>query len=167
MMNKFFRTLPIALLMLFVGTAFAGHHKENDVAQAFTQIVGQTEAEQAALKVMYEFMASFNSRDVARWADTLLFPHIRVASGGVKLNPTKSGFIAETDLEEFARINNWHHSEWNSIETVQADSEKVHFKVRFTRFNPAGEAYVAFNSLYVLQKTDQGWGIRGRSSFAP
>jgi|TARA_B110000444_G_scaffold246230_1_gene267548 hypothetical protein len=167
MMNKFFRTLPIALLMLFVGTAFAGHHKENDVAQAFTQIVGQTEAEQAALKVMYEFMASFNSRDVARWADTLLFPHIRVASGGVKVNPTKSGFIAETDLEEFARINNWHHSEWNSIETVQADSEKVHFKVRFTRFNPAGEAYVAFNSLYVLQKTDQGWGIRGRSSFAP
>jgi hypothetical protein len=167
MMNKFFRTLPIALLMLFAGTAFADHHKENDVAQAFTQIVGQTEAEQAALKVMYEFMASFNSRDVARWADTLLFPHIRVASGGVKVNPTKSGFIAETDLEEFARINNWHHSEWNSIETVQADSEKVHFKVRFTRFNPAGEAYVAFNSLYVLQKTDQGWGIRGRSSFAP
>jgi hypothetical protein len=167
MMNKFFRTLPVALLMLFASAAIAGHHTEDDAAPTFTQIVGQTEAEQAALKVMYEFMASFNSRDVARWADTLLFPHIRVASGGVTVNQTKSGFIAETDLQEFARINNWHHSEWNSIETIQADSEKVHFKVRFTRFNPAGEAYVSFNSLYVLQKTDQGWGIRGRSSFAP
>lgn len=167
MMNKFFRTLPVALLMLCASAAIAGHHKENEAAPTFTQIVGQTEAEQAALKVMYEFMASFNARDVARWADTLLFPHIRVASGGVTVNPTKSGFIAETDLQEFARINNWHHSEWNSIETIQADSEKVHFKVRFTRFNPVGEAYVSFNSLYVLQKTDQGWGIRGRSSFAP
>jgi len=166
-MNKFFRTLPVALLMLCASAAIAGHHKENEAAPTFTQIVGQTEAEQAALKVMYEFMASFNARDVARWADTLLFPHIRVASGGVTVNPTKSGFIAETDLQEFARINNWHHSEWNSIETIQADSEKVHFKVRFTRFNPVGEAYVSFNSLYVLQKTDQGWGIRGRSSFAP
>ena len=166
-MNKFFRTLPVALLMLCASAAIAGHHKENEAVPTFTQIVGQTEAEQAALKVMYEFMASFNARDVARWADTLLFPHIRVASGGVTVNPTKSGFIAETDLQEFARINNWHHSEWNSIETIQADSEKVHFKVRFTRFNPVGEAYVSFNSLYVLQKTDQGWGIRGRSSFAP
>ena len=167
MMNKFFRTLPVALLMLFASAAIAGHHTEDEAAPTFTQIVGQTEAEQAALKVMYEFMASFNARDVARWADTLLFPHIRVASGGVTVNQTKSGFIAETDLQEFARINNWHHSEWNSIETIQADSEKVHFKVRFTRFNPVGEAYVSFNSLYVLQKTDQGWGIRGRSSFAP
>ena len=166
-MNKFLRTLTVALLMLFASADIAGHHKENEAAPTFTQIVGQTEAEQAALKVMYEFMASFNARDVARWADTLLFPHIRVASGGVTVNPTKSGFIAETDLQEFARINNWHHSEWNSIETIQADSEKVHFKVRFTRFNPVGEAYVSFNSLYVLQKTDQGWGIRGRSSFAP
>ena len=167
MMNKFFSALSVALLTLVVSTVHAGHHKEAETKPTFTQIVGQTEAEQAALKVMYEFMASFNSRDVARWADTLLFPHIRVASGGVTVNPTKSGFVAETDLEEFARINNWHHSEWNSIETIQADSEKVHFKVRFTRFNPAGQAYVSFNSLYVLQKTDQGWGIRGRSSFAP
>jgi hypothetical protein len=166
-MNNFFRTLPAALLILSASAAIADHHKENDGAQAFTQIVGQTESEQAALKVMYEFMASFNSRDIGRWADTLLFPHIRMASGGVKVNPTKIGFIAETDLQEFARINNWHHSEWNSIETVQADLEKVHFKVRFTRYNPAGEAYVSFKSLYVLQKTDQGWGIRGRSSFAP
>ena len=93
-MNKFFRTLPVALLMLCASAAIAGHHKENEAAPTFTQIVGQTEAEQAALKVMYEFMASFNSREVARWADTLLFPHIRVASGGVTVNPTKSGFIA-------------------------------------------------------------------------
>ncbi len=166
-MNKFCHIVSVALLIVLSSAAIAGHHKEHDAAPAFSQIVGQSEAEQAAVKVMYEFMESFNARDVARWADTLLFPHIRVASGSVTVNPTKSGFIAETDLQEFARVNNWHHSEWNSIETIQADSAKVHFKVRFTRFNPAGEAYVSFNSLYVLQKTDQGWGIRGRSSFAP
>ena len=48
-MNNFFRTLPVALLMLSASAAIADHHKENDVAPAFTQIVGQTESEKAAL----------------------------------------------------------------------------------------------------------------------
>lgn len=167
MTNKLIQTLAVVLALVFAGNVLAGHHSEATSKSALALDVGQSDAEQAALQVMYEFMASFNSRDVPRWADTLLFPHVRVASGGVTVNTTKSAFVAETDLEEFARINNWHHSEWNSIETIQADAQKVHFKVRFTRFNPKGEAYVAFNSLYVLQKTEQGWGIRARSSFAP
>ena len=50
---------------------------------------------------------------------------------------------------------------------IQADDEKVHFKVKFTRFNTAGEPYVTYDSLYILQRTADGWGIRARSSFAP
>ena len=125
------------------------------------------EAESQALEVMYDFMRTFNGRDVPNFARTLTYPHVRVASGGVTVFPDRQSFINATDLEAFAKRFNWSHSRWDSIATVQADAEKVHFAVQFTRFNPEGEAYVSFNSLYILQRTDSGWGIRARSSFAP
>ena len=101
------------------------------------------------------------------FARTLTYPHVRVASGGVTVFPDRQSFIDATDLEAFAKRFNWSHSRWDSISTVQADAEKVHFAVQFTRFNPQGEAYVSFNSLYIVQRTESGWGIRARSSFAP
>ena len=125
------------------------------------------EAESQALDVMYDFMRTFNGRDVPNFARTLTYPHVRVASGGVTVFPDRQSFIDATDLEAFAKRFNWSHSRWDSISTVQADAEKVHFAVQFTRFNPQGEAYVSFNSLYIVQRMESGWGIRARSSFAP
>ena len=127
--------------------------------------VRQAEAE--ALKVMDDFMRSFNKRDTPAFADTLTYPHVRIASGGVTVFTDRQSFIDGMDFEAFAKRFNWSHSQWDSIRTVQADTEKVHFAVQFTRFNPQGEAYISFNSLYILQRTDAGWGIRARSSFAP
>ena len=137
------------------GVVQADHHAATEQAIA------------AARGVMDDFMTTFNARDESRWADTLLFPHVRVASGDVMVNPTKAEFVANTDLDEFARLNNWDHSAWDSIEVVQAGPAKVHFKVKFSRFNPAGEKYVSFDSLYILQLVEGRWGIRARSSFAP
>lgn len=125
------------------------------------------EAEAQALKVMDDFMRTFNKRDTEAFADTLTYPHVRIASGGVTVFPDRQSFLDGTDFAAFAKRFNWSHSQWDSIETVQADAEKVHFAVQFTRFNPQGEPYVSFNSLYIVQRTDAGWGIRARSSFAP
>jgi hypothetical protein len=138
------------------------------VADNASQKALQTDAAVlAARAVMDDFMTHFNARDEARWADTLLFPHIRVASGGVIVSPSKAEFVAATDLDQFALANNWSHSAWDSIEVIQAGPDKVHFKVQFSRFNPAGEKYVTYNSLYVVQRDGDRWGIRARSSFAP
>ena len=127
--------------------------------------VRQAEAE--ALRVMDDFMRTFNKRDTLAFADPLTYPHVRFASGGVTVFADRQSFIDDMDFEAFAKRFNWSHSQWDSIRTVQADTEKVHFAVQFTRFNPQGEAYISFNSLYILQRTDAGWGIRARSSFAP
>ena len=148
--------MPIFIVLLFLIAGLSPNQaKADDAAIA------------AAEAVMHEFIRTFNARDEAAWADTLLFPHVRVASGDVVVVPTKDAFIKSTDLDEFARLNNWSHSQWDDIDVIQASAEKVHFKVTFSRFNPQGERYATFNSLYVLQKTPQGWGIRLRSSFAP
>jgi len=128
----------------------------------------QTEAAvKAARLVMDDFMTHFNARDKVRWADTLLFPHVRVASGDVIVTPSKAEFVANMDFEAFAETFNWSHSAWDSIELIQAGPDKVHFKVQFSRFNPAGERYVTYYSLYIVQRDGDRWGIRARSSFAP
>ncbi len=127
----------------------------------------QGQAIAAARMVMDDFMTAFNAKDESRWADTLLFPHVRVAAGGVVIVPDKATFVAQTDLKQFALDNNWAYSRWDSIEVIQAGADKVHFKVTFSRFNPAGERYVTYDSLYIVQRVDDRWGIRARSSFAP
>ncbi len=137
------------------------HAAEQDNSAGITQAVAQ------ARVAMDDFLEAFNARDASGVADTLLFPHVRIASGTVRVTPDKAAFVAATDMEQFAVDNDWDFSEWDSIELIQAGAEKVHFKVRFSRFNPKGERYVTFDSLYILQKQAGRWGIRARSSFAP
>ncbi len=121
----------------------------------------------AARGVMDEFMSAFNGRDVSALADTLLFPHVLVASNGVAVTPDKKSFVAAMDMTEFAEQFDWEFSQWDSIEAIQSGPAKVHFKVKFSRFNPRGEKNATFDSLYILQEVDGRWGIRARSSFAP
>lgn len=121
----------------------------------------------AAHQVMEEFLRAFNAKDEAAWADTLLFPHVRVAGGGLSVIPDRDSFVSAMDMDEFARTFDWGHSEWDAIEVIQAGPDKVHFKVQFSRFNPQGERNATFDSLYIIQRVDGRWGVRARSSFAP
>ena len=127
----------------------------------------EAEAVAQARVVMDDFLRAFNAKDESAWADTLLFPHIRIASGDVVVTPDKEAFMAAMDMDEFAQTFNWGHSEWDAIEVVQAGPDKVHFKVQFSRFDPSGERNATFDSLYIVQKVEGRWGIRARSSFAP
>ena len=156
----FKKTLLMACLVVWPFSQLSA-----DIGSAKTM---QTDAAvKSARAVMDSFMTHFNARDKARWADTLLFPHVRIASGGVTVTPTKAEFVANMDFAAFAETFNWSHSGWDHIEVIQAGPDKVHFKVQFSRFNPAGERYVTFDSLYIVQREGDRWGIRARSSFAP
>ena len=120
-----------------------------------------------ARAAMDQFIAAFNSRDAGNVADTFHFPHVRIASAGVRVIPDKQTYVATTDMEQFAIDNDWDFSGWDSIEGIHAKPGKVHFKVVFSRYNPQGEKYASYDSLYILQEIDGRWGIRARSSFAP
>ena len=98
-MTAAFRTAIIIGLVVFIGS----------IQSLGAQEPSSTEQ---ARKVMDEFMAAFNARDEARWAETLLFPHVRVASGSVIVHQSKALFLAATDLDLFAKLNDWSHSQW-------------------------------------------------------
>lgn len=121
----------------------------------------------AARQVMDDFMSSFNARDEQAWAETFHYPHIRIASGEVRISEDVETVVAEMDFDRFAEMTGWNHSAWDSVELVHADETKVHFAVAFTRYDAEGEVLQSYKSLYVVTKRDRRWGIQVRSSFAP
>lgn len=139
--------------------AFAG-----STARAETPVEAAT---REALAVMEAFMAAFNARDVPAWADTLVYPHVRIASGRVAVFPDREAYIASHDMNAFAAGTGWARSAWDDLKVVQASPDKVHIAVRFTRYDAADNVISAFDSLYVVERVDGRWGVRARSSFAP
>jgi len=120
---------------------------------------------------MSAFLEAFNARDEAAWADTLHFPHVRLASQGVAVYPTREAFIEAMDMQTFAAEHGWTHSTWDAMRVVQAGADKVHVIVTFSRHRDDGkgasERYATFDSLYIIEHIEGRWGVRARSSFAP
>lgn len=134
---------------------------------AVADSAGVQAAEARALVVMDAFLAAFNARDEAAWADTLSFPHVRMASGTVLVYPDREAFIAAMDLDAFAETTGWRRSTWDDMTIVQSSADKVHIRVRFSRFDENDELIASFDSLYIIEPADGRWGVRARSSFAP
>ena len=120
----------------------------------------------AALGVLDDFMLAFNRRDMSAWASTLSYPHVRFASGTVRVWPDQQSFEA---TPPFAALQNtgWEHSQWMRRDIVLAAADKVHIATTFERFNAANESIGRFESLYIVTRVDGRWGIQARSSLAP
>ena len=124
-------------------------------------------ADASARKVMDAFMAAFNARDTAAWADTLLYPHVRFAGGTVTVFPDRAAFIAANHIDKLIAGEGWDHSKWDAMRIVQSGPNKVHFAVEFSRYHADGKKYAGYPSLYIVEQVDGKWGVRARSSFAP
>ena len=125
------------------------------------------EAEMQAIAVMEAFLEAFNNLDEAAWADTLTFPHVRIASGTVVVYPDRNEFIAAMDLDAFAETTGWRRSTWDDMAVIQSSARKVHIRVRFSRFDAEDELIASYDSLYIIEPKNGRWGVRARSSFAP
>jgi hypothetical protein len=122
--------------------------------------------ETAARKAMNEFMDAFNAKDPVRWAATLNYPHVRLASNQVRVY-NSAGEFAKESVDYAKRLAPWDHSRWESMKVIQSGAEKVHFAVTFVRYDAAGKVIGKFPSLYVVTLKDGHWGVQARSSFAP
>lgn len=110
------------------------------------------------------FMAAFNTRDLKAWEATFNFPHVRFASGTVTvLQPGQQ----TADMFSTGALSNWHHSEWARREVIHAGPDKVHINTRFNRYRKDGSPIGGFDSIYIVTKLGDHWGIQARSSFAP
>lgn len=136
--------------------------QSKDPAAKFDARVAEAEARRA----MDAFMDAFNSRDPVRWATTLNYPHVRLASNTVRVYNSAEEFASES--RDYAkRLAPWDHSKWESMKVIQSGPGKVHFAVVFVRYDASGKVIGKFPSFYVVTLKDGHWGIQARSSFAP
>jgi hypothetical protein len=118
----------------------------------------------AAQKVLDDFMAAFNARDIAAFEATFNFPSVRLASNTLTI--IEKGFHKPEMFTQGA-LSEWHHSGWDRRAIIHAGVEKVHIDTRFTRYRENGNVIGHFDSIYVVTKENGHWGIKARSSFAP
>ena len=123
-------------------------------------------AEADARKAMDLFMTMFNSRDAEAWSRTLNYPHVRLASGTVRVYQSAEDFARE-EKDYPKRLAPWDHSSWESMSVVQSGRDKVHFAVTFVRYDASGKVIGRFPSLYIVTLQGGHWGVQARSSYAP
>lgn len=113
------------------------------------------------------FMAAFSDRDMSASAATLHHPHVRFASGTVRVKLDAESFAAESPFEALAAIG-WDRSRWASREVRLMYPDKIHIESVFERLNANGEVLLTFPSLDIVTRDEAGkWGVQARSSLAP
>jgi hypothetical protein len=121
--------------------------------------------EAAAMKLLDEYMAAWNSKDVTAWERTFHFPHYRLASGNMTVLE-RAGQQDEARLWQRMAASGWHHSKWDRRRIVHASADKIHVDTKFTRYRADGSRIGSYESLYILTREDGRWGVKLRSSFA-
>lgn len=117
-----------------------------------------------ALDVLDAYMAGINSGDEAAVNAACNFPHVRLAGGKVVVWPKHGDYR----LDDFrARAGDgWARSRWDERTAIHVGPEKVHLKVKFSRFRGDGSLLGEFETIYIVTLQDGHWGIQARSSFA-
>lgn len=120
---------------------------------------------EAAREVVEAFFRAFNARDQEGLRRSLHFPHVRLASGRVRITERPEDF--SVPFEALASSEGWDHSSLDEAEVVHDGPDKVHLAVSFTRYTADDTSYATHRSLWVITRADGQWGIQARSSFAP
>ncbi|MBO0731768.1 MAG: hypothetical protein J2P57_21090 [Acidimicrobiaceae bacterium] len=127
------------------------------------------ESETGALGVTDAFLRSFNAGDAAGHARTLAYPHVRLASGAVRIWQSLDEAVAamEHAIAALRERVGWDHSAWDHRRVIHSRPDKVHLDVQFTRFRKDGSIVGVYPAVYVVVEQGGAWLIQARSSFAP
>jgi hypothetical protein len=129
-----------------------------------TQQHGNYEREIAeAMAVLDRHVTALNARDATALADTLHFPHYRLAGTRMRVWETPDTYLGDF----LARAGDgWHHTRWDFRNVISASREKVHIDLQFTRFRADDSVLGSFRSIWVITSIGGKWAAQLRSSFA-
>ena len=120
----------------------------------------------AAREAMDGFMAAFNAEDAdairTRWFH---FPHIRFHSGKVTVMQRPEDFF-NLVWQRDDGDKEWSHTKFDLMDPIDAGPDKVHFRVRFTRYRADDTPIASYPSFYIVTRVGGRWAIQGRSSWA-
>ena len=117
----------------------------------------------AAMAVLDRHVVALNAGDAAGLADTLHFPHYRLAGTRMQVWQTPDTYLADFH----ARAGDgWHHTRWDFRNVIAASPNKVHIDLQFTRYRADDSALGSFRSIWVITSIEGRWAAQLRSSFA-
>ncbi|NKB96927.1 MAG: hypothetical protein GKR90_00285 [Pseudomonadales bacterium] len=112
------------------------------------------------------FITAFNAQDHEALADTLNYPHLRLANGRFAQVETREDFVAiSKSVEPKLREEGWHHTTVESMDVVHEGDDKVHLAIRNHRCRNDDSIYNTFDTLWIVTKENDHWGIQFRSSY--
>ena len=123
--------------------------------------------EAAAVVAVERYLQAFNDRDEAAMTAALVFPHVRVGRGGVRVWESAAEYMDGFDFGAFAERLGWERSEADSMEAIQVGARGVNVAVRITRYGVGGTRIHSFDTIYLVTEMDGQWGIRAGASVAP
>lgn len=112
------------------------------------------------------FLDAFNAQDAEALADTLNYPHVRLANGRFETIASREDFVARAPrVAQALEREGWHHSVLTSLEVVHEGEDKVHLALHYDRCRADGGVYNRFDTLWIATLQDGHWGIQFRSSY--
>ena len=119
-----------------------------------------------AIEVSKGFIAAFNAQDHEALADTLNYPHIRLANGRFATIESREAFIERSKAGKAYLVEErWDHTVLESIDAVHVGDDKVHLALTNSRCHADGTIYRRFDTLWIVTLADGHWGIQFRSSY--
>ncbi|PON13758.1 hypothetical protein C2W62_32640 [Candidatus Entotheonella serta] len=121
-----------------------------------------------AKDVARAFVDAFNHRDAQTLADTINFPHVRLANGRFLRLETREDFLArEARVGPALAAEGWSHTVMESIDVVHEGPDTVHLAIEHTRRHADETVYQRFETLWIVTLQNGHWGIQFRSSYLP
>ena len=114
------------------------------------------------------FIDAFNAQDHERLANTLNYPHVRLAGGTFTTIASAEAFVDRSRKGKvLLEAERWHHTVLKKCEVVHGGPGKVHLALSIDRCREDGEIYNHFETLWIATLQDGHWGIQLRSLMAP
>jgi hypothetical protein len=121
---------------------------------------------EAAIDVARAFIDAFNAQDHDALANTLNFPHVRLANGRFVTIEDSTSFVARSRKNApLLEAEGWDHTALKDVQVVHAGRDKVHMALAIDRCHADGSVYNHFETLWIATCEDGHWGIQFRSSY--
>jgi hypothetical protein len=114
----------------------------------------------AAVEAVNAFMQAWNGHDPAKLADTLHYPHVRVADGMVEVWATPAAYLAGP---EPGRQRTWFNTRLDGVKVVQVTANGVNVIASFSKIGRDGRVLSKDEGLLLVTLRENQWRVQARS----
>ena len=119
-----------------------------------------------AIATARAFIDAFNAQDYEALANTLNYPHVRLANDRFATVDDAETFIARSGkAKALLEAEGWDHTVLKDVQVIHSGPDKVHLALSNDRCHADGTVYNHFETLWIATKQDGHWGIQFRSSY--